>query len=1534
MSWEIKDKNDIVKFTCNKVEYNGKWMEEVYVSVTIESPSPINFQIGDYLMYRGERFEINYDPGKIKSAPRFKKGDAFKYENVKFNSLDDELTRCDFLDVVLKDNQLHFTSLPKFNFYGGVKQLADRIQANLDRLYGNNVWSVVIAPEFYGTGERDVSVDNIKVSGALSILVNDFKTYYTINGRTITIGVAGVPADHLFKYGKGQGLYEIEQNAEADQQIVTRLRAYGSTRNIPHRYYNSLSGADGKKLIPDNMAVHYLMLPEFPYTTLDPHIDSKNKDALGVREDTIFFDGSGELDEIFPSIEGMTAEQLKAAGETCNSTGELDVLVSAEQMTDNGVGKITGESFEGNVQTEAEPPTFKVRIKDVGFNPWDLRIEGQAANISFKSGMLGGREFEIVGCKPISPTDKPADATGYELELNRIFDDDIKLWFPYKDYNARGVEQNPDKPDKFVLLNIKMPEVYIKAASQLLKERAQEWLDKNDYSRSVYAPKIDEIFMARQHDVAMASGGAIKSLHDTLRAGMQLLFEDEDLQIDAAIFIDQLTITEEDENIPKYEVVLKEEKTVGTLEKMQIQIDSLAAGQGQGGGGYTTSQIQSMIDAYGGTRFLSKLKDDRTTGKISSDKGFEVGNYSAGLSGGILGLDPKGDSFAEVDRLWVRVKAFFEELTVVKSNVLAGEQYVTPGGGVKITSVFAKGEGGVVLDDVNSPLAKEYVCSFLSEQEGEKSECMFKAHDQVICKSFNIDTGTTKRAASHFYWRKVNSVNNNTQTDPTTGNRYGYVILSATDCAEGSDIPQPGDEICQFGYRYNDKPERQTAMVFSTVDADAPSVKLYSGINSYSLDGKAVISFGRDALTGKVYFRLGSSDDTHYLEYTQDGGLEVAGKISTKSNFDGQSLTNYIKDTASSVATSYKLDLSREMIAVPCNSNGAVITGFTYPSVKAVLYRGVEEFEPDSFSIKSATGITASVTQNGMITLSNLTADSATVVVKAEYGDWEFTATLEVYKVKPGANGETPKIFEVRTDADIIKRSMSGALTPSKIVISTFLTVGNTAPSPTPSGTLFMTQLPNGERTQIGRGGGVGVTNPLPISSDTTSLVIEYESESGNPYDRKVIPVLTDASDIQIGTRNLLRYSKNLEVINSNNNAYGCNFLLLTQPLKAGICYTFHVGAIYLFNGSTPTEGTFAVRIYDKDVKNVLMTFRISVVDRYVTFKPANNIPNSAKIFLYSGDDSTNTIFPAKVEYSRISLVEGNIPLTDWQCAPEDTEEDIDDVKTAVRTFDYLKNALSQNTSIEGGLILSSMVSLGENNEDSPTQITWSGLNGVYNPEATGGGIALWMGGDPEDLAEYYDWNDLEGKWVAKQNIGAIPSRIAKGVDRMDGSGYRANGNLWWNAQGDTTFVGTIQARGLFAGVRRRQVIEINAQNVDKFVGAEYHLPIDHVGAVIYCKIAPMAAFVLPLPDPSYLGEQIVVIADKAMAPSFDNVETVGVTGYITKKENADHGYIASASPFIYRGEICVFTCMLVTDTQGKGHIRWVLEQREYVSIQ
>ena len=71
-----------------------------------------------------------------------------------------------------------------------------------------------------------------------------------------------------------------------------------------------------------------------------------------------------------------------------------------------------------------------------------------------------------------------------------------------------------------------------------------------------------------------------------------MLFTDSDLGIEGSIIIDTLIIKEGEDMIPKYTMTLREEKAVGSLEKIQNQIDSIAGGgQGTGGLEYPTDTV-------------------------------------------------------------------------------------------------------------------------------------------------------------------------------------------------------------------------------------------------------------------------------------------------------------------------------------------------------------------------------------------------------------------------------------------------------------------------------------------------------------------------------------------------------------------------------------------------------------------------------------------------------------------------------------------------------------------------------------------------------------------------------------------------------------------------------------------------------------------------------------------------------------------------------------------------------------------------------
>ena len=123
-------------------------------------------------------------------------------------------------------------------------------------------------------------------------------------------------------------------------------------------------------------------------------------------------------------------------------------------------------------------------------------------------------------------------------------------------------------------------------------------------------------------------------------------------------------------------------------------------------------------------------------------------------------------------------------------------------------------------------------------------------------------------------------------------------------------------------------------------------------------------------------------------------------------------------------------------------------------------------------------------------------------------------------------------------------------------------------------------------------------------------------------------------------------------------------------------------------------------------------------------------------------------------------------------------------------SYRYLSRAFDEYTTINGGLIQNSLNVLGYTN-DKKEFVVQAGMSGLYDASARGGGIAAWYGGSMKD---YFDYTDLDR-----------PKDVAKGVDRMDGTGYRANGNLWWDLNGKvhadplSFFVGKETVGGLLA---------------------------------------------------------------------------------------------------------------------------------------
>lgn len=247
--------------------------------------------------------------------------------------------------------------------------------------------------------------------------------------------------------------------------------------------------------------------------------------------------------------------------------------------------------------------------------------------------------------------------------------------------------------------------------------------------------------------------------------------------------------------------------------------------------------------------FLRKDKEDTANELITFLKGFLTGKNGSGWT-----VLEDGTTQAVVDRLYVKIKAVFDELEVKKKTHVGGEQIISPAG-MKCVRV--------------EELDESYRCFFLSEVDGVTINNEFTVGTLALAQEFNIKEGTSHNVSNRYYWREV------------TGVGSDYIDLSKTNADKDSDIPAAGDDIIGLGHLTDIT--RQAAIILSSVNETSPSIIFYQGINSFSLAGKEVIGLGFDKSTGHAYINvygdayIGAKDESTYIRYSQKGGVDIKG---------------------------------------------------------------------------------------------------------------------------------------------------------------------------------------------------------------------------------------------------------------------------------------------------------------------------------------------------------------------------------------------------------------------------------------------------------------------------------------------------------------------------------------------------------------------------------------------------------------------------------------------------------------------------------
>ena len=237
-----------------------KLLGENIVEMTVRSARPLTFYIGDKITVFSEDYFLNL-------LPEAKKADG-KYEySLTFESVQYDLAKVVFLD----EDKSGLSTSTNFTLRANLEEIAGIIINNLNRVYGEGKWILEKTPD-QKTDVRDFSYAEDNCLAVLQKTCEEYGTEFKIEQEgsgdnvvyKLSICKIGSVIPYTFKYGHNKGLYTVKRKTINSGNIVTRLYAYGGTKNIPtdYRNYSSRLRFSDEAYIEDDEAIRAFGLIE------------------------------------------------------------------------------------------------------------------------------------------------------------------------------------------------------------------------------------------------------------------------------------------------------------------------------------------------------------------------------------------------------------------------------------------------------------------------------------------------------------------------------------------------------------------------------------------------------------------------------------------------------------------------------------------------------------------------------------------------------------------------------------------------------------------------------------------------------------------------------------------------------------------------------------------------------------------------------------------------------------------------------------------------------------------------------------------------------------------------------------------------------------------------------------------------------------------------------------------------------------------------------------------------------------------------
>ena len=927
----------------------------------------------------------------------------------------------------------------------------------------------------------------------------------------------------------------------------------------------------------------------------------------------------------------------------------------------------------------------------------------------------------------------------YEDKLNQD-STQKELWIAVqKDTSTLGIVMpnasagfKPQKGDLFVITGIKPPKVLVTAAEKRLDDALIKHMSENNTDQFNYSVKFSRVFLQENTDFA-------SKLNENAKLSIQIQGDsDSDGNlISHEVFVSNYSVKVDNDELAEVEIELVNSLEVTKSDTKQIidavKGETVKSLSSMVGGSNTNSFNASITDKM----YLSKLKDDTANGTITFQK---VQKFLQGLlvGGGSWTPDAEGRSHLITDYLEVRMKAIFEELVINKTSTIGGKEIISPAGGVVAHKVE---EVTVTYNNVSQ---KAYRCYFLAEQEGDAVDNDFAVGDQVRSESFNVRKGTYHKAGNHFYWRLV--IGRDEDPVELEGKKYHYIDLSDIDCATASDVPAKGDVLSQCGNRTD--VERQNCLIFSAVDTYSPSISLYHGINSYSFANREYVEYGVNKQTNKAFFNVygdmyvgdrptkdNGYEGSSYVKYdSATKQVVIKGKLSAKSTVDGKELSQYIKENSAKGLTEEQVNNiinNSQVIADLQNQvDGAIETWF---------YDGVPTLTNAPAS--SWTTNKDKDTHLGDLYYDNKTGKAYRFAKDGNTYKWTIITDTDIAKALADAS-------KAQETADGKMKVFSSQPTPPYQVGDIW--VNATYPS---DGSTYKNEVLRCQ-TDKKAGSQFAIADWIKASKYTDDTVANAAKKAAEEAKKAAETAQTNITNlgktVTINKKAFDSYVKDGYLEPSEIAAMAQDSKRLEDDFAAAEkSYNEVKGAEVLKSTKELTDLNTAFATLTT-AKTELVTYLSDISSRY----NAADTNGKATIVSAVGTKFTNFQSAYSAFYDKLGLANTYITSKIYG----DLKQNITDLAG----YKYIKDALGQTTDIDGGLVMTTLLALRD--ADGNVQ---SGINGAIDTNRGKKSIATWWGGQMVDK----DYNS-----------GSLTP--ATSLVRFDGSGYLANGAIWWDVDG------------------------------------------------------------------------------------------------------------------------------------------------------